>query len=162
MIKLKCFLASVVFIFSLTPYLYGAGNSGCGLGSVLMSGNKGSSAHSSATTSNGLFNNQMFGITSGTSNCKPDSAVGNEAKTKLYMAVNYHNLTEEMSRGEGEYLATYANMLGCSEESYNEFGKVTKEKFSQIVISAENSTQLLQNTIDMIQNNKLLKQSCTI
>src|SRR5882762_7019290 len=96
-----------------------AGNhpmAGCGLGYMLMS-NKDNSKVSQVlgATTNGTSGSQTFGITSGTSGCTDDGAVKWAKAAEVYAEVNLDSLRREMAIGKGEYVETFASLLGATE-----------------------------------------------
>src|SRR3954454_6137870 len=98
----------VSFSVSAAPY----GTAGCGLGSMVF-GNQPGIVQIFAATTNGLFGNQTFGITTGTSNCQ-DTLTG-RASVKVFIETNKEALAKDISRGQGETLKNLAAMAGCSD-----------------------------------------------
>lgn len=87
---------------------------GCGLGYLLLS-NKDNDKVTQVlgATTNGTFGTQTFGISSGTSGCTQDGAVKIAKETEVYAEVNLHSLRSEMAAGQGEYVTTFARMMGA-------------------------------------------------
>jgi Protein of unknown function (DUF3015) len=88
---------------------------GCGLGYLLVS-NKDNDKVTQVigATTNGTFGSQTFGISSGTSGCTQDGAVKLAKNVEVYAEVNLHSLRQEMAAGKGEYVSTFAAMLGAT------------------------------------------------
>lgn len=86
------------------------GMAGCGLGSIAM-GPKGSQV--SAATTNGTSYSQLFGITTGTSNCGEDGVALKESEVTSFAAANFETLKSEMAQGKGENLTVLATLMGC-------------------------------------------------
>ncbi len=85
------------------------GTAGCGLGSLAF-GNTPGGVQILASTTNGLFGTQTFGITSGTSNCGPGAfAMG----TKNFVEANREVLAKDISRGEGEAIGALTVINSC-------------------------------------------------
>ena len=91
-------------------------NTGCGLGSLLWDelghGGGGQSllVQVFEATTNGTFGSQTFGITTGTSNCdKPSVFVKNDAFE--FATANLDNLAKDIAMGQGETLATFAELM---------------------------------------------------
>jgi hypothetical protein len=86
-------------------------NTGCGLGTLVFKNPDSVVKQSLAITTNGTYNNQAFGITSGTLGCiKPASFVSNE-KAKSFIANNLDQLAIDISKGKGESIDTLASLL---------------------------------------------------
>src|SRR5271169_4362483 len=111
---------SLSLIAALLPTLaLAAGNhpmAGCGLGYLLLS-NKDNEKVTQVlgATTNGTFGTQTFGISSGTSGCTEDGAVKVARATEVFADVNLASLRQEMSAGQGEYVNTFASLLGASD-----------------------------------------------
>jgi len=83
-------------------------NTGCGLGSILFEGQDGLLSQTCAVTTNGTFMNNLFGITSGTSNCEQASTLASNQKLNMFVADNMDSLAKDIAKGSGEYLDTLA------------------------------------------------------
>jgi hypothetical protein len=133
--------------YSLPPY----GMAGCGLGSVIFSGdNTGMNIKNNtmgpqllAATTNSYAFPQLSAITSGTSNCTDTPAGSEEAfriERETYVSMNLGDLSKEASQGEGNHLRGLAEMIGCGNDSQFEvFAAVAQTEhdviFSDIVAS---------------------------
>src|SRR5512139_2983955 len=88
-------------------------NTGCGLGTVMW-GNKADGSvmsQSLQATTNGLFGNQTFGITTGTLECgQPHNVVNNEHLNRFVQS-NMDNLARDIAKGRGEHLDAFAELL---------------------------------------------------
>ena len=93
---------------SAAPY----GTAGCGLGSMVF-GDQPGIVQIFAATTNGLFGNQTFGITTGTSNCQ--DSLTHKASVKVFIETNKEALAKDISRGQGETLKNLTAMAGCSD-----------------------------------------------
>lgn len=90
---------------------------GCGLGYLLLSHDDNSKGMQIlGATTNGTFGSQTFGITSGTSGCTEDGAVKLAKATEVFASVNLQSLRQEIAQGSGEYVQTFASLLGASDE----------------------------------------------
>lgn len=96
------------------------GMAGCGLGSVIITNNN--IMQIFASTSNGTSGNQTFGITSGTSNCKP-SGKKLALEQQVFMEANFTSLMQESAEGSGETLKAFADLLGCNSTTFASFSK---------------------------------------
>ena len=101
-------------------------------------------------------------MTLGTSGCAKHSIVKNEAKGKFYIEGNLANLMVEMSLGQGEVLAGFANVMGCSSVEQS-FGKVMQENYGKIFTSDEvTPMEAYSKILGQIKANKQLASSCQI
>ncbi len=114
-------------------------NVGCGLGSVVFEGQSGTAQQSLAVTTNGTSSNQTFAITSGTSGCTKDGVVDPPAQTAAFTDANLTTLARDAARGEGESLASLAELMGIEEQHKYVFFQTTQRNFSTIFAS-ENTT----------------------
>lgn len=94
----------------------GYGTAGCGLGSILFGAKPGKIQILSSTT-NGIYGNNTFGITSGTSNCDIPE-MGHEAAA--FIESNYEVVRKDAARGEGETLTALSVILNCQESTLSE------------------------------------------
>jgi len=111
-----------------------AQNTGCGLGTMLF----GNAADNSTilqtfqATTNGIYGNQTFGITTGTSNCtQPKSFVSNE-RLNEFMVANMDNLARDIAMGRGETLDAFAELLSVPTEKRAEFYSQLQNGFAKI------------------------------
>ena len=61
---------SMMIVFAGMGWAVDPKNTGCGLGSMAFEGQNGLMSQTAAATTNGIFGNQTFGITSATLNCE--------------------------------------------------------------------------------------------
>ena len=147
--------------FSGSAFAAGYGDAGCGLGSIVF-GNEQGGVQVLASTTNGTFGSQSFGITTGTSNCNPAGLVKLEMEREEFAQKNYPTLVKEMAMGEGENLETLASLYGCSQDSHADFGSLVQENFSTIVKSDSTSSQeMLSSLKSEIAGNTVLSKSCS-
>lgn len=134
------------------------GMAGCGLGSMLFQQDTTVNQVLAATT-NGTFGSQTFGITTGTSNCTKGGIAKVEKETEMFVEVNYDVLQKEISQGNGETLASFSNLLGCSDSAVLSQGlQANYDKIS----TASDSSQFLQNVRATIAADQALSASCKI
>lgn len=132
------------------------GMAGCGLGSVVM-GPKGSQI--SAYTTNGTSGTQIYGITTGTSNCQPDRRGAMSEAQESFMFSNYATLSKEMAQGAGTTLAGLAQVLGCGETDLAAFNKVAQTEHRKI-FSSPGAVAALETLKESIVQNESLAQNC--
>ncbi|MBM3381319.1 MAG: DUF3015 domain-containing protein [Betaproteobacteria bacterium] len=131
------------------------GMAGCGLGSVVM-GAKGSQISAATTNGTGV---QTFGISSGTSNCNPDSKAAVSEAQETYMFNNYASLSKETAQGSGATLAGLATVLGCGEAQQAEFNKFVQEEH-RTIFSAPGAVAALETLKETLAKNEQLAQNC--
>lgn len=88
-------------------------STGCGLGSMAWRGQSGIGPQVLAATTNGLFFNQTFGITFGTSGCDPNGRItgGTGRMTLAFIENNMEQFAMDASRGGGETIETLAGIM---------------------------------------------------
>ena len=109
-------------------------NTGCGLGTMLFKGNADNSVllQTFQATTNGIYGNQTFGITTGTSDCQqPKNFVSNE-RVNEFMVANMDNLAKDIAQGRGETLDAFAELIGVPAENRPEFYAQLQSGFSRI------------------------------
>ncbi len=109
------------------------GTAGCGLGSLAF-GNTPGAVQILASTTNGLFGTQTFGITSGTSNCGPGMMASG---TKNFVEANREVLAKDISRGEGEAIGALTVINACGDS--RAVGAALQKNFTAI-FPTENAT----------------------
>lgn len=108
---------------------------GCGLGQRVWQGKSGLFAHTSAATTNGIFANQLFGITFGTLGCSPSAVVENEYEKKQFVAANIDELARDTAKGNGAHLVSLAGLMGISAEDQAAFFAVSQANYDKIFTS---------------------------
>ena len=138
-------VAGLALAFAVTVMLpgvsYSAGyneNTGCGLGNQLFKeiGQDSILFQILAVTTNGIFGNQTFGITSGTLGCKKPTKVVENEKVEKFVADNMDSLAQDMAMGRGESLDTLAELMGVPAEKKAEFYAALQSNFTKIYTSA--------------------------
>lgn len=124
-------------------------NTGCGLGTMLFKNNADDSVvlQTFQATTNGTFAAQLFGITSGTSECeKPAKFVKNE-RVNEFVVANMDNLARDIAMGKGETLEAFADLLQVPADARAEFYHRLQSSFAKI-FSSENV--VLANVLDSV------------
>jgi Protein of unknown function (DUF3015) len=122
----------------------------CGLGSKLFAGQSGIPAQVMAVTTNGTFGNQTFGISTGTLGCTQDGAVTSNWQTALFIDGNKEKLARDVSRGGGETLESFAQLMGMSQVDKAHFYRTAKSNFDRIFPSAQVSTDDVLNGFKLV------------
>ena len=108
-------------------------NVGCGLGAMVWEGSEGLFPQVFAATTNGTFGTQTFGISSETSGCAPNGKVSLNQKTVMFIGPNMNRLAQDMSRGEGETLASLADVMQIEPGDRAAFFATTQKNFDRIM-----------------------------
>ena len=126
----------------------GYGPAGCGLGAMLI-GNKPGFVQVFAATTNGIFGNQTFGITSGTLGCGASATV-TVASTKQYIQSNRQAFAKDVARGQGETVANLASLAGCSNPA--QVGVRLQANYKSIFpVSNVSDTQVSENAVAVLR-----------
>lgn len=134
----------------------GYGMAGCGLGSIVF-GQKPGLIQIFASTTNGTFGSQTFGISTGTSNCTPDGQARRSAE--LFITVNKEVLAKDISRGNGEALASLSEIIGCSDAKL--LGGKLQQNFRSIFPTQKTSADESGRAIfDVIKGDAALTKTC--
>jgi hypothetical protein len=131
----------------------GYGPAGCGLGAMLI-GNKPGIIQIFAATTNGIFGNQTFGITSGTLGCGA-SAAPTVASAKSYVETNRQSFAKDVARGQGETIANLSQLAGCADTSA--VAAKLQANFKTVFPSANVSdTQVSTSTVELLKSDAAL------
>lgn len=133
------------------------GTAGCGLGSLLLGKSTGI-VQIFATTTNGTFGNQTFGITSGTLNC---DAGERKMNASMFVLSNKEALAKDISRGNGEALDNFSKIAGCKDN--NLLGSKLQQNYDGIFSKPVQAPEDITNSIfNVIENDNQLKKSCKV
>ena len=150
----KIALATVMAIGSMSAFA--DSDVGCGIGSQVWEGQSGKVPKILAATTNGLFANQLFGITFGTLGCSGTGAVTAQAVT--FTNENAESLARDMAVGQGESLNVLAELLNIKAEDKAHFFAVSKQNFSKIYAADHtSSTQVLSSLQAVMAQDEILK-----
>nr|MBP8206684.1 DUF3015 family protein [Acinetobacter sp.] len=129
---------------------------GCGVGSQVWAGQSGKVPKILAATTNGIFTNQLLGITFGTLGCSGTGTVTAQAVT--FTNENAETLARDMAVGEGESLNVLAELLNIKSQDKARFFAVSKQNFSEIYSSEnQNSLQVLASLQTVMAQDDVLK-----
>jgi hypothetical protein len=153
-----------VAMFSVGTAYAGTGGgqnmAGCGLGALVFKDNNNTKgAQSTAATTNGTFYSQWFGITSGTSGCTGDTWWAMKDRD-VFVAVNYRNLSKELSAGEGEVAVAFAEVMGCG-KAVPDFLSFTKHNHEALFPKNGTPAQMLE-TLEGSMAGTELAGACTL
>ena len=132
------------------------GSAGCGWGSQLMGRSGG---QISASTTNESSGTQIFGITSGTSNCvdSPNDEVAQ--RMDRFIVVNVGEVAGDISRGNGETIVNIAHLMGCSNSEV--VGSTLQRNFHEIFPTAKIApNEVTDSIISVVKTNESLTAQC--
>jgi hypothetical protein len=135
----------------------GYGKAGCGLGSMVV-GPQGNQVI--AATTNGTSNSQLFGISSGTSNC-----VDQNKRMALvpFIEHNKNQIQTDISKGSGESLVSLQKLMGCPSDKAQALGASFKENYGSLFSDDQLSSQdLADRLIDSTAQKLEMRVSCSI
>lgn len=124
---------------------------GCGLGKELWanaSNQKSIGAQVLAATTNGTSGNQTFGITSGTSGCTSDGTILGQYKVNVFASANFDSLSQDMARGSGEHLASFAELLNVPQENRADFYTLAQTQYRGMLQAGENTPAAMLASLD--------------
>lgn len=137
------------------------GPAGCGLGSLVFGDMKGP-VQIVAATLNGIYGNQTFAMSSGTSNCKDDGVTLREKEQEFFANANFESLNQEIAQGQGENLRAFATLFGCKGEGVEKFSQAVHSQYSQIFPSQKtNSVEMLGHVQGVVKTSPELQASCS-
>ncbi len=148
-------LASICFAAS--PAFAADSSSGCGLGWEVTQ--KQSLVSSAIRSTTNTFLPNTFSMTFGTSGCTKHSIVKNESEQMYFVESNLEQLSLEMAKGDGEYLRSFAAMMGCT-DSYSQFSTSVQKRYSEIFIDAATPGLVLEGVRREIRLNPELAHTC--
>jgi len=122
-------------------------NCGCGIGSMLFENNEGLMSQTAAATTNGLFGNQTFGISSGTLDCKQPAQFYGREMLHRFVAENMDNLAKDIARGQGESLDTLAVLMNIPAQQRPVFNARLQANFKHIFTSPQVTDEEVVNNI---------------
>lgn len=134
-------------------------DAGCGVGTMLMEGQKGVLSKLLATYTNGILGNGTFGISSGTLGCNGRDAVTLGTKFK-FLGSNLDQFSAEAAAGSGETLSTLAGIYGITDAADRaEFYSLLKSNYTSIFDTATVSSNDVVTRVDalMTKNERLAR-----
>ncbi len=155
----RILLGSLLSIASLSAFAAAPGGPSCGWGNMLFEGQSGLPSHMVALTTNGTSGNATFGMTSGTNGCSTSDKLTYGGKSLLALGGMMTELSEDMAKGEGEALTTYAVILGVQPQDRAHFAAVTHQHFAEIFSSPNVTAEDVHAaTLDVLKRDARLSQ----
>jgi hypothetical protein len=138
------------------------GMAGCGLGSMIFGPVNTPGAQILAATTNATFGSQTFGITSGTSNCVSGGVVALDREQTAFAEVNFTDLKHDMASGGGQYLTSFATLLGCDAETKPALAKMVQARY-EVLLPSEATTpvEMIQAVHTQIGADRQLATGCS-
>ena len=153
----RILLGSLLAAATFNAFAEAPGGPGCGWGNMLFEGQRGLPSHLVASITNGTSGNATFGMTSGTNGCDTSGALAYNGKSMIVLSSIMNELSEDMARGEGEALTTYAVVLGVEAQDRDHFAAVTSQHFNDIFSSADvTAEQVHAATLAVLKNDAVL------
>ncbi|MEX7991376.1 DUF3015 family protein [Acinetobacter baumannii] len=129
---------------------------GCGVGTQVWAGQKGVVPKILAATTNGIFTNQLLGITFGTLGCRQGGTV--TAQVATFTNENAEALARDMAVGQGESLNVLAELMQIKPQDKDRFFKVSKANFGEIYsTNNQNTLQVLASLQNVMAKDEVLK-----
>lgn len=138
------------------------GMSGCGLGSVLFGESENRGGQILSSTTNGIYSNNTFGMSSGTSNCVPEkSAATAELKKNMLMFIsaNKEALANDIVKQDGETILALGEIVGCEDTKY--LGTKLQSRYESIYAINDVNT-VTENMYNVIANDNYLVENCKL
>lgn len=158
----RILLGTLFTAVSLNAMAQAPGGPDCGWGNMLFEGQRGTPAHFLASTTNVTSGNATFGMTSGTNGCSTNASLTYGGKSWFAMNGMMNELSEDMAKGQGEALTTYAVVLGVAPEDRAHFAAVTHQHFQEIFNSADVTAEDVHgNTLAVLKNDPRLAKYAT-
>jgi len=104
------------------------GMAGCGLGSILLP----NGPQFMTSIVNSLAWNQVFMISSGTSNCESENSRQVMLTQEHFIAQNFRDVARDAARGGGDQLKGLAGTLGCEDVDFERFAQLTQKNYDGI------------------------------
>ena len=158
----KLLLGTLLVAVSSAALAEAPGGPNCGWGNMLFKGQRGTASHFVASTTNGTSGNATFGMTSGTNGCSTNGTLTYGGKPMLIVSNMMDELSEDMAKGQGEALTTYAVVLGVAPEDRAHFAAVTHQHFQDIFKTADITAEDVHtNTLAVLKSDARLAKYAT-
>jgi hypothetical protein len=140
----------VVFLSAGSSGAVNKGNTGCGLGYYFFKNASDSFLVQLLAVTTNSLGTQTFGILTETFGCRQPKRLAHDERLNEFVAGNMDSLAAEMASGEGESLATLAELMEVPEPQRDGFYVSLKENFTRIFTSSDiRSSQLIENILEV-------------
>lgn len=158
----KYLFITVLAALAGNAYAADANNVGCGWGTMVFNGKSDKASQVLAATTNNIFGNQTFGISSGTIGCAENSTIKQYSAVNTFMTANVDKVAHDMSVGKGESLDTLASLMDMNNEDKAAFAKLMKANFATIFPDTNTtSTQALKTMASLMAKDPQLARYTT-
>ena len=138
------------------------GMAGCGLGSILFGESESRLGQVLAATTNGIYGNGTFAMSSGTSNCVPEEGTGSAQVKKnvdMFVAANRESLANDIAKSNGETILAISGIMGCSDSTY--LGAKLQSRYENI-FDAKEDIQVSDNMYNTVASDRYLAENCKL
>ena len=130
---MKKTIATLLILAAPLAYADKQHNVGIGLGTTVFEGHDGLVSQVCAATTNALFGNQTFAVTSGTSGANKPAELWASKQLNDFVEENMDSLAQDIAQGQGESLEAICSILQI--EDTEGFNASLQESFSDIYTS---------------------------
>lgn len=130
---MKKTIATLLILAAPLAYADKQSNVGVGLGTTVFEGHDGLVSQVCAATTNGLFGNQTFAVTSGTSGANQPAELWASKQLNDFVEENMDSLAQDIAQGQGESLEAICSILQV--EDTDAFNASLQESFGDIYTS---------------------------
>lgn len=109
---------------------------GCGLGKMVFE-NQPKSILSQHVGSTLNVPSQPFAITSGTSGCTNNGMIVKHEAVHIFVSQNVGHVSQDMAKGQGEYLSSLATLMGIPSDRHAEFFALAQDLFRDMMEGQE-------------------------
>ena len=131
---IRIVVAMSIFALAQTGAALADNDIGCGVGTMVMEGQKGVPAKILGSFTNGITF-QSISITFGLLNCDGRGTVSADAsdnRVQHFASQNFDRLSVEMAKGEGEHLDVLAGLLDVQPEQRDAFAQLAQTHFERL------------------------------
>ena len=138
------------------------GMAGCGLGSVLFGETDHRGGQVLAATTNGIYSNHTFGVSSGTSNCVPEKSAHRaqiKKNVELFVAANREALANDIVKSNGETIFAVGEIIGCKDTNY--LGAKLQSRY-QDIFNSKQDVAVAENMWTTVSTDRYLIENCKL
>ncbi|MDQ3231334.1 MAG: DUF3015 domain-containing protein [Pseudobdellovibrionaceae bacterium] len=136
------------------------GMAGCGLGALVVDRDE-LLPQVGAWFLNGIYSNQTYGMTSGTSNCVENRSDMAAMEQEVYFTANLNSISREAAQGSGEHIEALAEVFGCRQEADKaRLGQLSQNHYAELFAQPEPEL-VLQRYLTVVNADPQLAKSCT-
>jgi hypothetical protein len=145
-------VALVMALGTGTAFALNKNNTGCGLGYIIFKENPDTVLFQIfAATTNGTSSNQTFGMSTGTLECQQPTVVAS-IELQEFVAANMDTLAQDMATGEGETLATLAELMEVPSADRDRFYATLQDNFASIYTHGDiQSAEVIDNIVQVTE-----------